>query len=268
MIISCLEYVDDMKSILKEQVSQLIIPPCLVVIQVGNNAASNTYINNKRKVCEEVGINFVPVRFNESVSEKEVIELIKTFNRRLVVDGIIVQLPLPKHIDVKHIAYAIDRTKDVDGFRFDSLYKPCTPKGIIDWLKFNKIDLSGKSVCVIGRSDIVGRPLVKLLEAEDATIIWCNSKTRDLKKCTKNADIVISAIGKANYFDASYFSEGQIVIDVGINRDEKGKLCGDVREDVSDVVKYKTPVPNGVGKLTVCSLIENVVEAYSQKGGI
>lgn len=267
-MISCLEYVNDRKKFLNEQVAKFKSQPCLAVIQVGTNSASNVYVRNKKKVCEEVGIRFIHVTLPENIPESILIEQIRTLNNKDDVHGIIVQLPLPEHINIQLVTNTISPKKDVDGFKVNSLFKPCTPKGIIDWMKYNHIDLVGKVVCVIGRSDIVGRPLVKLLDAEHATIIWCNSKTKDIRKYTKNADIIVSAIGRANYFDESYFSEGQIIVDVGINRNENNKLCGDIHEDVSNLVMYKTPVPNGVGKLTVCSLIDNVVEAYKLNGGV
>lgn len=260
--INCLEYVAAKKNFLKDQVSKFKSQPCLAVVQVGDDAASNVYVRNKSKVCEEVGVCFVHVKLPEDISEEALIGQIGALNWDRDVHGIIIQLPLPKHIDSERVTNRIRKEKDVDGFRHDSMFKPCTPKGIIDWLKYNQISLAGEDVCVIGRSEIVGKPMVDLFEREHATIAWCNSKTKDIKRYTKNADIIVSAIGKPNFFDDSYFSEGQIVIDVGINRDENGKLCGDVREDVAKLVRFKTPVPNGVGRLTVCSLIENVVLAY------
>lgn len=264
---SCLEYTNIRKSILKEQVAAFNKQPHLVVIQVGDSNASNVYIRNKKNVCDEIGILFSHIKLEENVSESKLIATINLLSMDANVHGIIVQLPLPKHIDEKNVINSIAKEKDVDGFRVDSLFKPCTPKGIIDWLKYNRVDLVGKDVCIIGRSKIVGKPLVEMMGEEHATVIWCNSKTKGIKRYIKNSDIVISAIGKANYFDVSYFKKGQIVIDVGINRDSEGKLCGDICNDVSSVVEYKTPVPNGVGKLTVCSLMENVIEAYKINGG-
>ena len=264
---SCLEYTKKRKSILKELVLKFENKPCLAVVQIGNDNASQVYIRNKKKACEEIGVRFIGVSMKSDTSEEEVINVIRSLNELNNVHGIIVQLPLPSHINEKRVTEFITKEKDVDGFRNDSDFKPCTPKGIIDWLKYNDIEIAGKDVCIIGRSKIVGEPLVKIMNEEHATISWCNSKTKDIKKYTKNADIVICALGKANYFDASYFKEGQIVIDVGINRDDEGSLCGDICEDVSNIVKYKTPVPNGVGKLTVCSLVENTIEAYKLNGG-
>lgn len=261
-MVSCLEYVAAKKNFLKDRVSKFKSQPCLAVIQVGDDEASNVYVKNKSKVCEEVGVCFVHVKLPNDISEQDLIYQIAMLNLDNDVHGVIVQLPLPDHIDAKLVTSKICSKKDVDGFGCESMFKPCTPKGIIDWLKYNQISLAGKDICVIGRSEIVGKPMVDLFEREHATIAWCNSKTKDIKRYTKNADIIVSAIGKPNFFDDSCFSEGQIVIDVGINRDENGKLCGDVREDVAKLVRFKTPVPNGVGRLTVCSLIENVVLAY------
>lgn len=266
-MINCLDYVKERKEILKSQISRFKNKPCLVVIQIGDDKASSVYVRNKKKVSEEIGIQFTHIKFTNDISEDELINEIKILNRDNRVHGIIVQLPIPEHINVEKITEAIAKEKDVDGFRHDSFFKPCTPKGIIDWLKYNKINLSGENVCVIGRSKIVGKPMVELLTEEDATVIWCNSKSRYLRKNILHSKIVISAIGKPNYFNPYYFSDDHIIIDVGINRDRDGKLCGDVSEDTAYYVEYKTPVPNGVGKLTVCRLMDNVVEAYLLNGG-
>lgn len=184
------------------------------------------------------------------------------------VDGVILQLPIPKRYKLDRLQKAIYLDKDVDGFRIGSDFTPCTPKGIMDWLDYNNYELEGKNVVVIGRSKIVGKPLVNLLIDRGATVTCCNSKTKDLRKHTCNADVVISAIGKAKFLDSSYFTNTELVIDVGINRDENGKLCGDI--DYQEVTTnleniYVTPVPGGVGKLTVLSLIENTIDAYKRK---
>lgn len=267
-MVSCLEYVSQRKQNLKEQISKFENKPCLAVIQVGDDGASNVYVRNKKKLSEEIGIDFVHVKLPYETDEINLINEINSLNKNKNVHGIITQLPLPEHLDSQWVTNSIAKEKDVDGFRSDSMFNPCTPMGIIDWLKHNKINLSGKIVCVIGRSKIVGKPMVDLLIKENATVIWCHSKTKYLRKHTLFADIVISAIGKPNHFDKNYFKENQIVIDVGINRDHNEKLCGDVYENVSEVVEYKTPVPNGVGKLTVCRLMENVIEAYKLNGGV
>lgn len=267
-MISCVEYVNKRKQILKERIERFKEQPCLVVIQVGDDPASSVYVKNKKKLSEELGIKFEHTKLEKDISEIDLIRTIDFYNRKCDVDGIIVQLPLPEHLDAKRITETIAVDKDVDGFRHDSLLKPCTPKGIINWLIYNKINLADKTVCVIGRSDIVGKPLVDLLIKEDATVVWCHSKTKFIRKHSLNADIVISAIGKPNYFDERFFNPNQIIVDVGINRDIYGRLCGDVCESVSKFVEYKTPVPNGVGKLTVLSLMENVVEAHLLSGGV
>ena len=186
-------------------------------------------------------------------------------NKDKSVDGIIVQLPIPDKYDVRYIQKFIDKSKDVDGFRRDSLFTPCTPKGIIDYLTESGIEFAGKVCTVIGRSEIVGKPLVNLLIDRGATVVSCNSKTVDIRKYTKSADIVISAIGRAKYFDSTYFTEGQILVDVGINRDAEGKLCGDIAEEAKESALLATPVPNGVGLLTRLALLENTLEAYRYK---
>ena len=187
------------------------------------------------------------------------------------VDGVILQLPIPENFNLKSLQKSIYFDKDVDGFREGSNFTPCTPKGIMDWLDYNNYDLEGKNVTVIGRSNIVGRPLVNLLIDKGATVTCCNSKTRDLKQHTCNADVVISAVGKAKFLDSSYFTNTELVIDVGINRDENDKLCGDVDyEDVTSNLEniYVTPVPKGVGRLTTLALVENTINAYLAKRNI
>lgn len=262
-MISCKEYVEDVKEKLKREIENFNNKPHLAVIQIGNNSASNSYIKGKKKDCEEVGIKLEHVHITDvnDFSQEDLEILIDSLNHDDNVNGIIVQLPIPKKYDTKKIQNKIVPEKDVDGFRRDSLFIPCTPKGIMDWLEYNNINLVGKDVVVIGRSDIVGKPLVNLMIEKGATITCCNSKTKNLKYYTRNADVVISAIGKAKYFDSKYFKRKQLIIDVGINRDENGKLCGDVDgQYIYD--SYVTPVPCGVGLLTRISLVQNVVEAY------
>lgn len=266
-MISCKEYVDTIKEELKEEISTFCNKPVLAVIQIGNDPASNSYIKGKRKDCEECGIEFNHIHIKEynDISEDELICIIKALNEEKKVSGIIVQLPIPSKYNVEKIQKYISPQKDVDGFRKDSCFEPCTPKGIIDWLDYNNYDLEGKNVTVIGRSKIVGKPLVNMLIDKGATVTCCNSKTKDIRDFTKEADLVISAIGKAKYFDCTYFYEPDIIVDVGINRDENGKLCGDINaNNVKEWYPYTyiTPVPCGVGKLTICALLENVVKAY------
>ena len=260
---TCKEYVKIKKEELKNQIKTFGIKPTLCVIQIGENPASCSYIKGKSMdckeleiICKHIHITDVDGNDNESVEE-----IIKDASNDDSVSGIILQLPIPKKFDVQRLQKAIAPKKDVDGFLSESEFIPCTPKGIIDYLKHNNIDFLGKECVVIGRSEIVGRPLVNLLISEGATVINCNSKTPNIKKFTKSADIIISAIGIANYFDESYFGNGQVLVDVGINRDENGKLCGDIVESAKQNASLATPVPGGVGLLTRLALMENTVNA-------
>ncbi len=260
---SCKEYVEISKKALKEEISKFKRKPCLVVIQVDDDPASTSYIKGKKKDCEEVGIEFIHSHIDsERMSQIDLQNLIKAYcGEESNVDGIIIQLPIPDKYNLNKLLECIPPQKDVDGFRRDSCFKPCTPKGIMDWLDYNEVELSGKDICVIGRSNIVGKPLVNMMIDAGATVTCCNSKTKDLKYYTRNANIVVSAIGKAKYFNSTYFKRGQIIVDVGINRDENGKLCGDVDgKYVYD--SYVTSSPGGIGLTTRLSLLENVVTAY------
>lgn len=268
--ISCKEYAANLKESLKEQCKTLERKPCLTVIQIGDNKASNSYVNGKRKDCEYVGIKFNHVHITdyENLEESDLCQIIKKLDNSKEVDGIIIQLPIPDKYNVKTLQQFISPEKDVDGFRKDSLYNPCTPQGIIDWLETNEIELRGQLVTVLGRSEIVGKPLVNMLIDKGATVINCNSKTLkgDLKKFMKMSDIVISAIGKPKKFDSDWLLPCTIIIDVGINRDEYGKLCGDInREDIEGHYEscYVTPVPGGVGLLTRVTLLKNVMNSYA-----
>ena len=254
--------------------------PMLVVITVGDDEASKVYVRNKSKACEKCGIDFRNERFSEDISREEVVAKIKELNQDSTVDGLFVQLPVPKHLS--GIEQEIDIKKDVDGFNIynlgNTLYnskenlklEACTPYGVMYMLEKYKIDIQGRHVVVLGRSNIVGKPLIGMLLAKNATVTSCNSYTNNMNEITKTADILISAIGQTKLIDSSYLSEKtQVIIDVGMNRDENGKLCGDV--DFQDVTKYWenskedkyiTPVPGGVGPMTVASLIHNVVECY------
>ena len=262
-MISCKEYVDIKKKELKEKISKLENKPRLCVIQVGDNPASTSYINGKKKDCAEVGIECEHIKLPEDITQRTLEAHIKLQAALLCNSGIIVQLPLPKHIDAERIEKLIPKEKDVDGFRVDSSFNPCTPQGIIDWLKYNNYDFVGKYIVVLGRSKIVGKPLVNMLIDEGATVTCCNSHTTFAWEMTKDADVVISAIGKPKYINRKYFTNQTVVVDVGINRDENGKLCGDVDVDkLSELDNvYVTPVPGGVGLLTRYTLLENTYKA-------
>lgn len=266
-MISCKDYVEKRKETLKSKVKKLNTKPCLVVVQIGNDAASNSYIKGKKKDCDEIGVKMIHHHImNEELSQKEVENIIEQYNADDSVDGIIIQLPIPEKYNKHKLQRCISPSKDVDGFRNNSWHKPCTPLGIMKWLKYNHIDLVGKYVCVIGRSEIVGKPLVNMMIDEGATVTCCNSKTEDLQMYTEYADIVVSAIGKPKLLGIEYFMPGQLIIDVGINRNEDGKLCGDINpEDLGAMGTYVTPVPRGVGLLTRVALLENVVSAYHKR---
>lgn len=273
-MISCKEYVEMRKKELREQISILTKnnrAPHLDVIQIGNNDASERYIRGKNKDCKEVGIEFSHIHIEDYNfhNSKDVKRMISNVCNISNCDGIIVQLPIPDEFDVEEWQTAIPVERDVDGFRRDSMFTPCTPKGMIDYLEYNKVNLAGELCVVIGRSKIVGKPMVNLLIDRGATVICCNSKTKDLKTLTQQAKIVVSAVGKPEIFDFSYFNESQILLDVGINLNASEKLCGDIARDVKDKVMYATPVPGGVGLLTRLALLENTFEAYKRNiGGI
>lgn len=257
MYINCKEKAQKIKQELKSKINPNI-PPVLTIIQVGDNPASNSYIKGKLKDCEEVGIAYNHYKYDDSIPESVLIANIKSLQKSC--DGIIVQLPLPKHINENNIISAIDKEKDVDGFKINSPFTPCTPLGIMNLLK-DITDLTGKDVLVINRSNIVGRPLVNLLLDKDATVTIAHSKTKDLFQKIKIYDIIITAVGIPNFIKREYIKEGQIVIDVAINKDNDGKLCGDVEKGCEEIADI-TPVPGGVGILTRNSLLENTFTAY------
>lgn len=244
---------------------------CLAVIQVGNDPASSVYVNNKKKACEYIGINSLSYELPEETTQEELIALVEELNGRADVNGILVQLPVPKHIDDNAIIKAIDPRKDVDGFHPQSVgalcigqpgFVSCTPAGIIELLKRSDVDICGKNCVVIGRSNIVGKPMALLMLRENATVTVAHSKTQNLKEICKQADILIVAIGKPKFIDASYIKEGAVVIDVGIHRNEDNKLCGDVEYDsASKVASAITPVPGGVGPMTIAMLMKNCVDS-------
>lgn len=264
----------DIKEEIKEKVSEYKsqgIEITLAVVKVGNDPASAVYVRNKEKACEYVGINSRTLALPEETTEEELLAVVEELNKDKTVNGILVQLPLPKHIDESKILLAIDSIKDVDGFHpvnvgkmviGEDSFLPCTPAGIIEMLKRTDIDIAGKECVVIGRSNIVGKPMSMLMLRENATVTITHSRTQDLKEVTKRADILIAAIGKAKYVTADFVKDGAVVIDVGMDRDENGKLCGDVDFDsVSQKAYAITPVPGGVGPMTVTMLLVNCLKS-------
>lgn len=247
----------------------------LVVIQVGDNPASSTYVRNKENACEYCGINSTVYKFTKDVTEEQLLCGIEKLNLDNDVDGILVQLPLPNHINEHKVIQAIAPEKDVDGFHEinvgklmigEDTFVPCTTKGIIELLKVNDIEIEGKNCVVVGRSNIVGKPTAIELLRHNGTVTICHSKTKNLKEICKAADILVCAIGKPKFFDREYISPNTVVVDVGIHRQEDGTLCGDVDfENVKDIVSAITPVPKGVGAMTVAMLMKNCVQAASKR---
>lgn len=247
---------------------------CLAVVQVGSDPASGVYVSNKKKACAYIGIDSKSYELPESTSEQALLELIEQLNQDSNVNGILVQLPVPKQIDEYKIIQAISPAKDVDGFHEQNVgalnvgskgYVSCTPAGVIQLLKRSGIEISGKECVVIGRSNIVGKPMAALLLQENGTVTVCHSKTKDLKEVTKRADILVAAIGKPKMIDDSYVKEGAVVIDVGIHKGEDGKLCGDVDfEKVAPKCSAITPVPGGVGPMTIAMLMSNCVSSTNR----
>ena len=245
----------------------------MAVIMVGNDPASAVYVNNKKKACEYIGIRSLSYELPEETTEAELLELIDKLNNDATVNGILVQLPVPKHIDENKIIHAISPLKDVDGFHTQNVgslcigakgFVSCTPAGIIQLLKRSGIEIAGKECVVIGRSNIVGKPMALLLLQENATVTVCHSKTKDLKEVAKRADILVVAIGKPKMITSEYVKEGAVVIDVGIHRNENNQLCGDVDyDDVYEKCSYITPVPGGVGPMTIAMLMNNCVESVA-----
>ena len=245
----------------------------LAVIQVGDNPASCVYVRNKKKGCEYIGIGSLSFELPEQTTQEELLALIGELNERADVNGILVQLPLPAHIDEDTVIKAIDPKKDVDGFHPQSVgalcigqpgFVSCTPAGIIQLLKRSGIEIAGKECVVLGRSNIVGKPMALLLLRENATVTIAHSKTKNLKEVTKRADILIVAVGRPKMVTKDYVKEGAVVIDVGINRDENNKMCGDVDfDDVAPVCSAITPVPGGVGPMTIAMLLNNCIESVN-----
>ena len=252
------DYTKLLKEDYKKRIASLSGAPKLAIIQVGNNEASNRYVKNKVKDCNEVGIEANVYYYPEDISEKELCEAISL--DQYFYDGVIVQLPLPPHIRQEAVVAAINKDKDVDGFRVDSWFDPATPKGIMDYLKYCEFDLTGKNVVIIGRSDIVGKPLARMMTNADATVTLCHSKTKCMSEHLFIADLIVCAVGKANFLNC--YSIYKPVIDVGINFNGEGKLCGDCfNVENRDV----TPVPGGVGLLTRCALLDNVICAKERQ---
>ncbi len=242
---------------------------CLAVIQVGNDPASTVYVNNKKKACEYIGIDSLSYELPEETTEEELLALVEELNGRSDVNGILVQLPLPGHICEDKVLLAISPEKDVDGFHPMNVgnlsigrpgYVSCTPAGVIQLLKRSGIQIEGKECVVLGRSNIVGKPMAMLLLRENGTVTVCHSRTKNLKEITRRADILVVAVGKPGFVDADYVKENAVVIDVGIHRNEAGKLCGDVDFDsVAPLASAVTPVPGGVGPMTIAMLMSNCV---------
>ncbi|MGN0376724.1 MAG: bifunctional methylenetetrahydrofolate dehydrogenase/methenyltetrahydrofolate cyclohydrolase FolD [Suilimivivens sp.] len=262
------------KNELKEKAAKLKaagVSVTLAVIQVGNNPASTVYVNNKKKGCEYIGIGSLSYELPEETTEEELLSLIQKLNERKDVNGILVQLPLPSHIDEDKVIKAIDPRKDVDGFHPQSVgslcigqpgFVSCTPAGIIQLLKRSGVEIAGKECVILGRSNIVGKPMSLLMLRENATVTIAHSKTANLMEVTKRADILIVAIGRPKMVTKDFVKEGAVVIDVGINRDENNKLCGDVDfDDVAPVCSAITPVPGGVGPMTIAMLLSNCLES-------
>ena len=245
--------------------------PGLAVVIVGDDPASKIYVRNKKKACEEVGFYSEEIALPEKTSQKELLDLIDTLNKRVDIDGILVQLPLPKHLNEKTIIGAISPKKDVDAFSPFNVgrvmigeyrFLPCTPAGVMELIKSTGVEIEGKNCVVIGRSNIVGKPMAIMLLHENGTVTVCHSKTQNLAEVTSKADILVSAVGKANFVTADMVKEGAVVIDVGMNHDDEGKLCGDVKfDEVEPKAGYITPVPGGVGPMTIAMLMKNTLTA-------
>lgn len=260
---------------LKEKVASL--KPCMAVMMIGENPASKVYVRNKARACEKVGIEYKEFLFPESVTQEEVLEAIENINQDASIHGLIVQLPVPAHIYVPDILKAIDPKKDVDGFtayntgkmvaspKFEDL-PPATPGGMIRLLETYNINPSGMDIVVLGRSNIVGKPIANMLINRGATVTVCNSKTKNLSFYTRNADMIVAAIGVPKFLKADQIKDGVIILDVGMNHDEHGQLCGDTDfENIKEKCSYITPVPGGVGPMTIAQLMINVIHAAEKQ---
>ena len=269
---------EQIKNEVKEETARLKeqgVTVTLAVVQVGSDPASGVYVKNKKKACEYVGFESLSYELKEDTTQEELLTLIGELNEKKEVNGILVQLPLPEHINEDVIIKAITPAKDVDGFHPENVgylstgqkgFVSCTPAGVIELLKRSGISISGKECVVIGRSNIVGKPMAALLLREDATVTICHSRTQDLKAVTKRADILVAALGKPKFITKDYVKEGAVIIDVGIHRGADNKLCGDVAfEDVIDHISAITPVPGGVGPMTIAMLMRNCLESAKNK---
>jgi methylenetetrahydrofolate dehydrogenase (NADP+)/methenyltetrahydrofolate cyclohydrolase len=260
---------------LKEKVEKEKITPGLAVIFVGEDEASKIYVRNKNKACEEVGIKFKEFRLPSNVTREQLIDVIEKANKENEINGILLQSPIPKELDIQEAFGKILPEKDVDGFNPKNIglltigspnFIPCTPKGIMKMFEEYNIDLQGKKAVILGRSNIVGKPMAQCLLSKNATVTICHSKTEEIEKEIKEADVLIAAIGQAKFVKADMVKEGAVIIDVGMNRDENGKICGDVDfENVSKKTSLITPVPGGVGPMTIAMLLENTIKAYEQQ---
>lgn len=280
-IISGKQVSDEIRIDIAQQVKQLAergVKPGLAVVLVGEDPASQVYVRNKEKSCIELGFHSEVHRLAASTSQEELLTLVADLNSRDNIDGILVQLPLPKHIEEKAVIDAIAVEKDVDGFHpvnvgnlviGDDSLLPCTPAGVIELIKRTGTGLSGKHAVVIGRSNIVGKPVSLLLQRENATVTMCHSRTANMAELSRQADILVVAIGRANFIDGSYVKPGAVVIDVGMNRLDNGKLAGDVDyESAKEVAGYITPVPGGVGPMTITMLMSNTLIAAKRRHGL
>lgn len=263
---------DEMKIKVQNLKNKYNRSPSLAVIIVGNNPASKTYVKNKEIACEYVGIESTIISLDDTISQEQLIQEIEMLNKNDLIDGILVQLPLPKHLDDTVVIEHIDYKKDVDGFHSINAANlflglpgtvPCTPQAVITLIESINYDLSGKEVVVVGRSNIVGKPVAMLCMQKNATVTIAHSRTKDLEQVCKRADVLIVAIGIANFINEKHIKKGAVVIDVGINRNEEGKLCGDVDYDsVKSLCSAITPVPGGVGPMTITMLLENTIKSF------
>lgn len=265
----------DIKENLRQEVEQITKTgrtPGLAVVIVGDDPASHVYVRNKKRACELIGIKSFGYELPENTSQDELLELVGTLNQDDNIDGILVQLPLPKHIDEEAVINAIDSGKDVDCFHpfnvgrvmiGNGIFLPCTPAGVMELIKLSGIEVEGKECVVVGRSNIVGKPQFLLLLQKNGTVTVCHSRTKNLSDVTRRADILVAAVGRAKMIGADMVKPGAVVIDVGMNRDENNKLCGDVDFDsVKDIAGAITPVPGGVGPMTIAMLMQNTIRAY------
>lgn len=261
-----------------DKLVQLGVTPGLAVVIVGDDPASRTYVNNKKKACADVGIYSEEYALPATASQEEIMGLVAKLNAKMDIDGILVQSPLPDGLDEKAVVDAIDPEKDVDAFHPSNVgrimigdyhFLPCTPAGIIELLHHEKIEIEGKNCVVVGRSNIVGKPMAMLLLHHNGTVTICHSKTKNLKEVCAQADILVAAVGKPKFITADMVRPGAVVIDVGMDRDENGKLCGDVDfNSVEETASYITPVPGGVGPMTIAMLLKNTVTAAKRQNGM